>query len=141
MYRLASLLILVGCAQNEYAKAWYDDVEAGSEWQLAISAGKLDPYSVLDGTCPLLATKHARLPDGTTTGCEPGCTCALSAALYDDGDAGSSWTANLSFDQTCTDHASLSCFDVHPEDGDPILCRWTKDLVTCRYTLTPQRIR
>jgi hypothetical protein len=138
-------LALVACGvRNPEAKAFYDEVEQGSQWKLTFGSGVVwDENYGYPGPCPPIAPKLAHVPDSQTTGCDPGCTCefifAFDATLHD--------RAVVSMlTQQCADDSHVECEDDDPEHDDTGECYWfvannpdDPDPADCVYPMTETR--
>ena len=132
MLRIALLLGLAACAQNQADKDRYDDIEAGSRWQVSFGSGALSATDVggghastaYAGPCPALTPKLVDIPTDAVTGAESGCQASLGFDLSDDGDVTPVYNLSASFVQTCSDASDLQCFADHFAPGDPMICWW-----------------
>ena len=132
MLRIALLVGLAACAQNQAEKDLYDDIEAGSHWQLSFNSGAHSPTDVggghasgaYAGPCPALTPKLVAIPTDVITGAESGCQASLGFGLSDDGDVTPVYNLSASFVQTCADTSDLQCSGDHFASGDTMICWW-----------------
>ncbi len=146
MHRLIIIVALCGCAQHQELADFYNDVESGSDWSLTWSAGTPNYFD----HCPAIAAKQIHVADGTSSGCEPGCTCALTFELYDDGELSTDYDLYESYDQSCDDGSQLTCYpgyDLVTAGHSIVDCDWwppgwDHDVfhTGCSYTLEIQRL-
>ena len=110
---IALALALVACASNQQDKDYYDKVEHGSSWQLALNA---TPCTIA------VSTIGVDVPSGNVTGVPAGCTATLTFYLADDGDVTPSYDCSAAFLMTCNDGSSLECDQLICEDHQTMYC-------------------
>ena len=134
------VLLLVACGvQHPQEKAFYDEVEQGSQWNLTFSPGRPWDVNGYPGPCPPVGPKMAHVPDNQTSGCEPGCTCEFSFVFDDTARDGA---VSALFTQQCVDHSRIRCDNSDPEHDDAGDCTWfasETSFIDCSYTMIQTR--